>query len=91
VGVFDGVELDAVGVDACGGVYTVPFSGGTLLRIAPQGEVQELVTLTDFPALSGMRWGIGTASLPRDHLYLSASHNGIIEIVVGVTGAPTVF
>ncbi|MEQ1507219.1 MAG: hypothetical protein ABMB14_33630 [Myxococcota bacterium] len=89
VAAFDG-ELDTVGVDACGGVYTVPYGGGAVSRIAPSGEVTDLVTI-DLGAISGMRWGIGTAALPRDHLYVSAQHNGVTEIAVGVTGAPTVF
>lgn len=88
---FGAGEFDTVAVDVCDAAYTIDYNGGVLYRIRADGAVDELATIDGYSYRTGLRWGIGTTALPRDHLYLSARTQGVTEIAIGVDGVPPVF
>ncbi|MBN2531059.1 MAG: SMP-30/gluconolactonase/LRE family protein [Deltaproteobacteria bacterium] len=85
--------LDGMTTDICGNLYAVVMSG-VILRITPDGEVEEVVRLGRSDGRGGdemipaVNFGSGVGGWKADHLYIMSFLGGIYEVDMGVVGKP---
>lgn len=79
---------DAIGVDACGGVWVTDAVTSGLYRIDPDGNVALALDFAPEDHAHGLRWGSGGA-WREDALYVAQPYHDdqVSEIVVGIPSA----
>ena len=83
------LQLDGMGVDACGNIYVTSYVEGIIYRISPDGS--KLETLVDLPSewIPNLDWGNGVGPWDKDKLYvIDASSDNVYELDIKVPEKP---